>query len=149
MRVRALLVVISGLLIAADAKDDAVKKEKARLKGTWDIVSVEQEGRKVARPEGTKMKMVFQDDKFVMQSIMGDKKESKEATYTIDPTQKPVTIDIVPGEGPDKGKTVAGIYVIDKDELKICTVFKPGQDRPKEISAKEKTVLFTLKREKP
>src|SRR5262245_22538667 len=115
MRAHAVLVMFAGLLVAADAKDDAVKKEKARLTGAWDIVSVEQEGRKVARPEGTTMKMVFQDDKFVMQSIAGDKKESKEATYAIDPTQKPATIDIVPGEGPDKGKTVAGIYVIDKD----------------------------------
>lgn len=151
MKVQALLVAVSaGLLVAADAKDDAVKAAKAKLKGSWSLVSLEESGKKQPFPEGAKMSLVFQDDKVIMQSAFGDKKDSKEATYVIDPTKKPATIDITPADGPEKGKTMAAIYVIEKDELKICATQGPDQDRPKEFVTKEgsKSVLMTLKREK-
>jgi len=134
----------TGLCFAADAKEDAVKADKAKLKGTWEILSVEENGQKAAIPEGVKMKMVFQDDKLFLQ--FDDKKSG--GAYTIDPTQKPPTIDLVFDQGRQKGKTIMGIYSIDKEEMKICTAFNSEQDRPKEFSAKEKTTLFILKREK-
>jgi uncharacterized protein (TIGR03067 family) len=147
---RVVLCIAVGLLIAADAKDDAVKAAKAKLKGSWSLVSLEESGKKQPFPEGAKMSLVFQDDKVVMQSAFGDKKDSKEATYVIDPTKKPATIDITPSDGPEKGKTMPAIYVIEKDELKICGAQKPDQDRPKEFVTKEgsKSVLMTFKREK-
>jgi hypothetical protein len=49
----------------------------------------------------------------------------------------------------DKGKKGLGIYVFDKDDLKIFSA-EPGEPRPKEIVSKEgvKAVLITLKRQK-
>jgi uncharacterized protein (TIGR03067 family) len=143
------LALASVLLIAADAKDDAVKEAKAKLKGAWDMVSIEHPGGKVPIPEGGKFQMVIENDKFTMQFIKGETKDNTEATYTIDPTQKPPQIDIVFSEGPIKGMKGLGIYVLDKDDLKIFLA-EPGEPRPKEIAAKEgvKAVLMTIKRQK-
>jgi uncharacterized protein (TIGR03067 family) len=148
MRRYLFLVLTAGMLIAADS--DAVKKEKAKLKGTWSVVSLEEEGKKQPFPEGVKMSMVFDDDKLAMQFAFGDKKDTKEATYAIDPAKSPGHLDITLSDGPEKGKTVRGIYVIDKDGFKICWAQKPDNDRPKDFTTKEgsKSVLITLKRVK-
>jgi uncharacterized protein (TIGR03067 family) len=145
---RLILLLAVGVMVAADA--DAVKKEKAKLKGTWTVVSLEEEGKKQPFPEGVKMSLIFQDDKLAMQFALGDKKDSKEAAYVIDPAKKPAIMDITPNDGPEKGKTVRGIYMLDKDELKICGAQKPDNDRPKDFVTKEgsKSVLITLKRDK-
>jgi uncharacterized protein (TIGR03067 family) len=93
--------------------------------------------------------MLIETDKFTMQFIKGDKKDNTEATYTLDPTQKPPQIDVVFSEGPIKGMKGLGIYVLDKDDLKIFLA-EPGEPRPKEIALKEgvKAVLMTMKRQK-
>ena len=55
---------------------------------------------------------------------------------------------MVPSDGPKKGMKGMGIYLVDKDELKIFTV-EPGERRPKEFVSKGvKGGLITLKREK-
>ena len=38
------LVVVAGLSLAADDKDQAVKKEMSKLEGTWSVVRQEQRG---------------------------------------------------------------------------------------------------------
>jgi hypothetical protein len=45
-------------------------------------------------------------------------------------------------EGPTKGKTHLGIYVLDGDKVKFCFA-APGKDRPTEFTAKEGSE-FTL-----
>src|SRR5260370_27808404 len=39
-----LLVATAGLLLAGDAPEDAVKKEREKLKGTWKMMSIERNG---------------------------------------------------------------------------------------------------------
>jgi uncharacterized protein (TIGR03067 family) len=145
MKVQVLLVVVAaGLLVAADAKEDAVKTEKAKLKGTWKTVSLEDNGDKAPEDVVKKMRLVFQDSKII---IKGTDNGDHEGTYTIDPSQKPATLDLVPADGPDKGKTLRCIYSLEGDDLKICSPSKSDDDRPKEFAAK-KAVLLVFKREK-
>ena len=56
---------------------------------------------------------------------------------------------MTPDDGPNKGKTLVGIYEVKGDELKVCHG-DPGADRPKEIASKEGSglSLITLKRVK-
>jgi uncharacterized protein (TIGR03067 family) len=145
MKVQALLVAVSvGLLVAADAKDDAVKAAKAKLKGTWAVVSLEEKGEKAPEDVVKKMRLVFQDSKVI---IKGTEDGDHEATYTIDPSQKPATLDLVPADGPDKGKTLRCIYSLEGDDLKICSASKSDDERPTEFAAK-KAVLLVFKRGK-
>src|SRR5262249_47235108 len=60
--------------------------------------------------------------------------ESK-GTFKVDLTQKPKTIDITFTEGPEKGKTVLGIYELEGDTYKLCLSLK-DKDRPKEFVSK-------------
>jgi uncharacterized protein (TIGR03067 family) len=134
------LAVVAGLLVAADNKEDAVKKDKASLKGSWAFVAIEGEGKKFPLPDAD-VRLVFDGDKVSLPSLLVD------TTYVIDPLQKPATIDMKAAGGLRKGTTFKGIYVIDKDELKIC--FADDQ-RPSKFSSSDgtSTVLWILKRQK-
>jgi len=62
--------------------------------------------------------------------------------YKLDPAAKPKAIDLIPEEGPAKGKTLQGIYSLQRDELKVCFVSPnipdpENQKRPGEFSAKK------------
>jgi uncharacterized protein (TIGR03067 family) len=142
---KALLVVVCGLLVAADDKDDVVKKEKTKLKGTYTMVSGEEQGTKL--PEGfiSIGTIEFTNDKMIIKG-----KGKSEATYKIDPSQKPKTIDLTPQDGSEKGKLIKGIYVIDGGTLTICTATKSDNDRPTEFATKKGSgsVLMVLKKEK-
>jgi uncharacterized protein (TIGR03067 family) len=151
MRLAFMLMILgTSLCWAADAKDDAVKKENKDLQGTWNLVSIEEGGKNQPFPEGGKMKVVFQDGKMIVRSTFGDKTDTKEAAFTIDPTKKPAQMDIVPADGPGKGIPVPHIYVIGKDELKLCGATEGSKERPKEFATKkdDKTVLLIFRLEK-
>jgi uncharacterized protein (TIGR03067 family) len=151
MKLRALLMLLAvGFLVAADDKDDAVKKEKAKLKGTYKMVSGEEQGMKLPDDYVTNTKVEFTNDKMIIKVVKDKDEKNVEATYKIDPGQKIKTIDLKPTDGPEKGKTIKGIYVIDGDTLKICAASKSDNDRPK-VFATEKgsgSVLMVLKKEK-
>jgi uncharacterized protein (TIGR03067 family) len=146
MKPRVLFVLSVGLLVGAQAQDDA-KKEMANFKGTWSLLSV-------VLPTGDKgpsendikeMKLVFgqpADDSMVMK--FGDKGE-KASTYKLDPSKSPKEIDMQPSGGP---KLAKGIYKLDGDTLVICA--NNQGDRPKEFKADKAsgTSVLTLKRDK-
>jgi internalin A len=144
MKLRALIIVITSLLIAADkAKDDTVKKELEQLKGTWVATSYVKDSKPAPEADLKMMKLVIAGD----QVTFTKGKDLRKATYKLDPTQKPKTVDIVMVDGPDKGKTLQGIYEINGDEFKICLAIL-DKPRPKEFAAKPETILETWKREK-
>lgn len=116
-----------GLLMAADAKDDAVKKDTEAMQGKWQLVSLERDGKSVDVPKDAVR--VVKDDTYTITPRPG---VTIEGTYKIDPTAKPKTIDITPTTSDNKGKTALGIYEIDGDMLKICWA-PSGKDRPTEF----------------
>lgn len=134
---RALLVCVAGLLIAADAKDDDLKK----LQGSWETSAVFN-GKKA--PDST---VVIKDSTYAV--LDKDGKKVEEGTLKLDPSKKPKAIDSTASEGTDKGQTMLGIYEFDGDTIKICFA-RVGKDRPKEFVSKEgsDTVLFVMKKMK-
>src|SRR5437588_13042381 len=60
---------------------------------------------------------------------------SSGGTFTTDPTQTPKTVDSLQADGPDKGKTVLGIYeIIDANHKRACWA-PVGQPRPTAFSS--------------
>jgi hypothetical protein len=73
-----------------------------------------------------------------------------QGTIKLNASAKPKALDITGTEGPNKGKTIRGIYEQDGDTLRVCCDLS-GKSRPKELKTSEGTKLFvvTYKRQKP
>ncbi len=149
MRQHALLVLVVGLLLAADdPKKDATKKEMAKFQGTWKFVSMEVNGRQSSKEEFGRFRVVFQGHKWTVDD--GDK-IAAQVTFKVDPTKKPKTIDLTSTVDHDKGRLIRGIYTLEGDKLTVCDRGEEKGDRPTEFATKPDSglVLVVLKRVKP
>ncbi len=108
------------------------------LQGEWKVVALEADGSKAPEEALKKMRWVIKGSK-LRSSDSGENPEG-ESTIKTDVSKTPWHIDITALEGPHKGKTVQGIYKLDKGRLTIClrdpdqagkgrpTEFKTGKD---------------------
>ena len=137
-----MLAAATGMLVAADAKDDAAKKDRDRMQGTWTVASATHGGKQAPAERIKAMRLVIAGDKITVKE--GEVHE--EATFTLAPDQKPPAIDVTPGRA--SRKTIRGIYQLEGDSLKVCWV-REGE-RPKEFASKDGSdaILLVLKREK-
>jgi len=144
MKVRLLLAVTAGLLLAAD-KDDA-KKELEKLAGTWNAVSIERDGKAMPADKVKGSTLTITGDKYVIK--IGDM--SIEGVYKLDSSKKPKAIDATRSNGDDKGKTLVGIFSLEGDDLKMCFHPPANTERPTEFSAKagSGSALYVFKRAK-
>ncbi len=138
---------LSGLAPAGDTKEEAIKKDRQLYEGTWQVTSLTVNGNK--RPEGDaqKIRVINQADGIGLLELDG--KVVGKATFTIDPTKKPKTIDLTFTEVNNKGQTYHGIYEVGKDTRKIC--YPPlGQKRPTKFSSTPENghILAVFKRVK-
>ena len=136
------LVMIAPALVVFAADD-----KPAGLDGTYKVTGLTKSGKR-AEEEVTKIfeGATIKGDKFTLK-IMG---EAKVATIKIDAKAKPATIDMVPDEGPEKGKTMLGIWKLEKGVLTIAVIEgKDGETkRPESFDGKgDKEILLELTKE--
>jgi uncharacterized protein (TIGR03067 family) len=136
-----------GLVPAADPpKPDAAKLERQKLQGTWTIVSHDSNGKKVEAKVISGWNLTVAGDRMTTRDGLDILDES---TFRLDPGARPKAIDLAFTAGPDKDKSVKGIYKLEGNELTIC-VAEPGKDRPTALVSKEGSghLLFVFKRVK-
>ena len=147
----------AGILTAADnPRVDPLKKEKEKLQGLWGVASAGV-GRIPNPKDGVPVFEVTVErfDFYLLEKKGGRivKKAGSErlGTYRLDPAKKPKHIDVTFRAGPDKGKTLRGIYVLKGDDLKVAFSFPPGKARPTKFSSdgEEGVEVLFLKRTKP
>ncbi len=119
-----LVVVVVGLLLAADAKEKD-KKDEDKIQGTWVLESEERDGsKKPADAEPSKLTLNAEG-----KANVNSPGRSVDFTYELDATQKPkhmnITID---------GVKVQGIYKLDGDTLTICHGANNADDRPTDFA---------------
>jgi uncharacterized protein (TIGR03067 family) len=132
------------LAAAGDAKDEAIKKDRMKFEGTWQVVEIN--GNKVDDPDAKKITVVNEaDGKW---RLLVDGKEVARGTNEMEPTKKPKAIDLTETEGDAKGQTALGIYEVGDDERKVCCTTVPGMERPDAFSAPAGSgrILAVLKR---
>ncbi len=130
-----LLLAPAMLVLAAD--DKPVGPD-----GVYKVSSLSKGGMKFPGDPATVFEAVtIKGDKFTMR-MMG---EDKVATIKIDAKAKPATIDITPDEGPEKGKTMLGIWKMEKGMLTLALVEGKDAKRPENFDAKgESDILMEL-----
>jgi RNA polymerase sigma factor (sigma-70 family) len=133
-----------------DQHAEKQRTDKDKIQGTWFLVSAVVEGEdRTNGIEKEAHKRIFKGDEFTIERADQPGNHVK-VQYQIDADKKPKTIDMVPGDGPDKGKTVPAIYKIAGDALTICEG-DVGRNRPTEFSstAENGWILLVFKREQP
>jgi uncharacterized protein (TIGR03067 family) len=136
---------LAGLLVAGLALAEEGGKDLKQLQGTWVRASEEKNGQKTPVAELKNTRLTLKGDQYTLD----DGKQKRTGTFKLDESKTPKTLDIVSGEGPNKGKTLKAIYKIEGDTFTYC-VAPPDQDRPTEFSGKAGSghTLLVNKREK-
>ncbi|REK19622.1 MAG: TIGR03067 domain-containing protein [Planctomycetota bacterium] len=141
----ALLFTCSLALLAADEVSQAEKQEIAKWQGTWKAISMTHDGEETPKKKLEPIKLTVEGDNYHFQN--GDFHER--GTYRFYPEKDPKALDIVVGEGADKGKVYLVIYKVEGDELTIC-LESANEKRPTEFSGEAGTgcVLEVWRRQK-
>ena len=130
-----IVLLIPGSNFAADnSMQELIDTDYQRLSGTWILSSGVVDGQPVPEDVGKKTKLVTSRDKFTL-TTGSETGTSSEGTFTIDPTKNPKTVDSLQGAGPDKGKTLLGIYEIIDDNHKRACWAPAGKPRPAEFTS--------------
>jgi uncharacterized protein (TIGR03067 family) len=113
-----------------------------QLDGEWEIESVVVDGTKRPAVAPAEERVVIRDGKWAVKS--GEKVLDK-GSFTIDPTKRPMSMDI----SRDDGGTLLAIVEIDDGSYKVCMT-APGKDvaRPTKFTAEKDSgyALATYKR---
>ena len=134
---------------AAADKPKADAKDQDALQGLWQAVELEHQGQKAPDAVVKRFQVRIKGDKLVF----GPGTDDREHTFSLDPGVKPKAMDLVPSDGPAKGKRLpCAIYRLDGDTLTIC-LDKDGEANKRPIAfktaAEDGFSLLTLKRVVP
>lgn len=129
---------------AVPADEKPAVKAPSELDGAWAVRHVETGGEAVVNHRDlAEARITFKGDKATVTGLkvlfFGD------FTFKLDPTQKPKTIDATFLGGEMKGKTFEGVYIVRKDEARICLrLTNPERGRPKGFATSGGTTLYTF-----
>lgn len=125
-----LLVAVIGTAASIQA-DDQAPAEAVDLEGRWKVVALESDGRKPTAAELEAMKeggWIFKGTEV----SFDDPNAPGRSSFKLDPGKAPKRIDLVGLDGPQKGKTMEGIYKLEGGRLTICVrdLASAGKGRP-------------------
>jgi uncharacterized protein (TIGR03067 family) len=122
---------IFGDWLIATAAQDGAEKELKNLEGVYVMVSGEANGERLPEKIVKASTLTLKGNKYTVK--LGD--DTHSGNQKVAPTKTPKEIDATDTDGANKGKTILGIYKVQKD---VFTVYfaPPGKDRPKEFAAK-------------
>jgi uncharacterized protein (TIGR03067 family) len=135
--VRNLTVLIAVSVASVGLCADPSNENLAALNGRWTSDSAVKAGE--AYPDNIRksIRLVLSKGKYT--ATVGE--DVDEGTYKIDDSENPKTITFVVTRGPNKGKTIPGIYELDKGGLRICCDMS-GKTRPTKFESKPDTQSF-------
>src|SRR3954467_14497445 len=124
------LVALAAAAACADDVDPEPKSKGKDVEGNWEVVkAIGDKG----GPPPAGLVLKFAKGK-VSVSFMNQK--DKAHSYKLDTKKKPAHIDLTD----ENGKTVAGIYKIEKGELYVCIGERTGK-RPADFAGKDDPVI--------
>jgi uncharacterized protein (TIGR03067 family) len=124
-------------LAAGPPPDEPLKTELEKLQGNWKLVGAVMSGHHLTNEElgvANLDHLVFSNDTALLNKA-GEK--NSKVKYRLDPRKRPKEIDMIPEDGPHKGKTTRWIYALERDYLKLCYDAEQITRRPTEFMSTE------------
>jgi uncharacterized protein (TIGR03067 family) len=123
-----------------EEKKPVITKDPTPLEGRWSVVSLEYQGKPTPAEKLKGFSMLFEGNQLTIKR--GDKIIGQ-GTFTLDPKQKPATIDY------QEAKDVfspydTGIYLLEGNTLKLCTT-ADRKNRPGDFDSKQGQVVVLKK----
>lgn len=146
-----LLIVFSALLLAciaflssSFARD--VHDDLKLLQGEWRVVAMEDDGVRASAKDVRGMR--WRVEGRTLEACDPDEELRPWATVRLDSSTNPKQIDLTLTDGPKRGKSVPGIYKIERNRLFVCAGEKPTDERPTEFATSNDSsrCLITLER---
>jgi uncharacterized protein (TIGR03067 family) len=128
-------------------KDDAIRKDRLRIAGTWLVTSLNLDGQLARDEDARKLQVVNGTDG--TWKLLSEGQEVARGISTFDPTRKLKTIDFTITEGGGQGNRHLGIYELGETTRRLCFA-APGRERPTDFSSKpgSEQILVTFERVK-
>jgi RNA polymerase sigma factor (sigma-70 family) len=120
-------------------------QEVRRLEGVWTVRHVETNGKALFDADSLKeaARITFEENTAKMTGL--EVFSVRDFTFKLYPDRKPKAIDVTFQDGPKKGETFEGIYVIRGNEVHICLRLKQNElGRPKGYVTNSGTTLYTF-----
>jgi uncharacterized protein (TIGR03067 family) len=149
MRALSCFVLLAFALIASHTQWTCAEEKAPPLDGIWIAASGEVEGTAMPKEVLEKIRFTFKGEKLLIRGESNADKDEIECSFKRDTKQDPRHIDITTPE--NGGTTLAGIYELKGDELKVCFLHpKAKGERPKkfETIAESELTLIVFKRKK-
>jgi uncharacterized protein (TIGR03067 family) len=135
MKPAGLLIGTVVVLLAADLpKENGPARDIDKLQGTWMIRVVETSGKVVEgdRSSNAPGELMLNGNHYTLK--LGELTNT--GTFRLDPERSPKTVDVIPSDGPNKGRTFPGIYRIEGEIMKSCFNVGDGK-RPTRFTTKD------------
>jgi uncharacterized protein (TIGR03067 family) len=129
--------------------DNAAEQDLKDMQGDWQAVALEAQGQKAPAEEVKKFRIRIKGNAI---TFFPDG-ENRTHTFKLNPSKSPKEIDLVPGDGDLKGKTVGGLYALEKGQLKLCipnfSQGEPKRPRALRTQAGDGLGLIVFERARP
>lgn len=130
--VLSIVTVMLTTTFAAAQTAESVAAETKRFQGVWSMIENEVNGVKAVDSQARTWLLVVEDNQY----NPGSGETSVEYTFRIDPTMTPKSIDLIPHDGPHRGKVLRGVYAFEGDTLIVCRGLDADDDRPAGLTAR-------------
>lgn len=125
--------IVATCVCVVAAQDQTGQEELKKLSGTYTLVRGEAAGKPIAPEIVRTAKLTLTGDRHVVQ--LGE--ETIRGTHTVNPLEKPRSIDATDTTGRFAGKSVKGIYKFE-DETFTVAFAPPNEPRPIDFITKDK-----------
>ena len=144
---RLLLSALAIVFVSAAEPAVEAKKDLEKLQGDWVMSALEIDGKLVPEEKIRGTILTIKGDKY----IVSTKKSKNEVTITLDPSQKPKSIDMAFADGTNLPKVGKGIYKLDGDTFVLVRAQATDSERPTQFGTWPDTGCFmvTWKRKAP
>jgi len=127
-----LSILSASLASADDGSGEALRADRQRIQGRWQVVELTVDGRTTPAEDVRKLMVVNGVDG--SWRLLSDGSEISRGESTFDPAAGPKTIDFTPTAGAGSGERYEGIYELDDTTRRLC-FSTAGQQRPMKFAS--------------